>query len=238
MKNPDLVYLAKMIIFHDPKEYYIIKGDKKLLASVPLHKSLFGQPRDRGLPIGNYTSQFFANVYMNELDQYAKRVLKCKNYFRYMDDMIILDKDPARLRFVAKEIDQFLKTRLQIELHQGKTMLQEARKGINFFGYIGKPDYFLSRRRVVGNIKNKLRKINFDLETAKNAEEIESVVLHALCVVNSYFGHFKHANCVSLKKKLYSRHFGELKKYLEPKSPSGEFFIVKKSSALITGHLL
>jgi RNA-directed DNA polymerase len=227
VKNPELVYLTKMIIFHDPKENYIMKGDRKLLISVPLHKSLFGQPPGKGLPIGNYTSQFFANVYLNELDQYVKRVLKCKYYFRYMDDMVILDNDQDRLRVLTKEIDKFLKTRLKIELHPKKTVLQKAAKGLNFLGYVGKPDYFLSRRRVVGNVKNKLRKINFDLKNAKDAEEIKSIVSHALCLVNSYWGHFKHGNCVSLKKKLYEKYFGELKEYLEPKNPAGEFITLK-----------
>lgn len=226
IKNPDLIYLVKLIIFHDPKENYIIKGDIKLLHSIPSHKSLFGAPSAKGLPIGNHTSQFFANVYLNELDQYAKRRLKCKNYFRYMDDILILDRSQSNLRSFAKEINVFIKKYLKLELHPKKTILQKAKRGIDFLGYIIRPDYALSRKRVVGNIKMKLERINLALQKTKDLKRIEEIALNALCVINSYWGHFKHGDCENLKRKLYLNNFGELQKYLE-KSENGKYFVIK-----------
>lgn len=238
IKNHDLIYLAKLIIFHNPKDNYIIKGDIQLLHGIPAHKSLFGAPDGKGLPIGNYTSQFFANVYLNELDQYAKRRLKCKNYFRYMDDVLILDPNPARLRFFANEVDIFLKKKLELEIHPKKTILQKARKGINFLGYIIRPDYSLSRKRVVGNLKMKLERINSALKKTKDLEQIEKIARSALCVINSYWGHFKHADCENLKIKLWLKHFAELQKYLDKSETGGHFIIrngvfLKKDDAIL-----
>ncbi len=195
---------------------------------MPLHKSLFGVPDGKGLPIGNYTSQFFANVYLNKLDQYAKRTLKCKHYFRYMDDVLILHSDQKHLRYLAREINNFLKINLKLGLHPKKTILQKTQKGINFLGYIIKPEYSLSRKRVIGNFKSKLMQMNYALRQAKNPEQIETIVRKAVCVINSYWGHFQHADCGNLKQKLHQKHFGELEKYLE-KSENKKHFLIKNS---------
>lgn len=227
VKHPDLVYLMKLVIYHDPRDNYIIKGDEQLLRDIPRHKSLFGVPEGKGLPIGNYTSQFFANVYMNELDQYAKRSLKCRHYFRYMDDVIILDTDSARLREVAKLIDRFLKEKLKIELHPKKTILQRVDKGVDLLGYIVRPEYTLSRKRVVGKLKMKLEGFNSELVRTMDMDEIERVVKYAQAVVNSYWGHFKHADCGGLKRKIYQKHFGRLRDYLEPSDAAGGHMILR-----------
>ncbi len=230
-KHPDLIYLMKLIIFHDPKSNYIIKGNERILHDIPSHKSLFGVPEGKGLPIGNYTSQFFANVYMNELDQYAKRILKCHYYFRYMDDCLIIDADHERLNQLAKQINSFLNEKLNIELHPKKTILQKADTGIDFLGYVIHSEYTLSRKRVVGNIKKKLARFNKQLPQKQllrpdNIKEVEQIVNKAQATVNSYWGHFKHANCSKLKNKLYEKHFGRLKQYLV-RSDIGDHFVVK-----------
>ena len=69
------------------------KGRAATFALVPPRKSLLRAPPGKGLPIGNHTSQFFANVYLNELDQYAKRALKCRAYIRYVDDVLLFADD-------------------------------------------------------------------------------------------------------------------------------------------------
>jgi len=242
MRHPELLYITELVIFHNPKSNYIIKGNVRILRDIPRHKSLFGVPDSKGLPIGNYTSQFFANVYLNELDQYAKRALKCQYYFRYMDDVIILHQSQNYLRGLIKKIDVFLQEKLKIELHPKKIILQKADKGIDALGYILHPDYTLSRKRVVGNIKNKLAHFNKMLAitgsevaprgaTSRSKSEIENIVKKAQEVINSYWGHFKHADCAKLKAKLYEKHFGELKRYLE-KSEEGDHFVVKKTPPL------
>jgi len=87
-----LRWLAHTLIFHDPTTDYRQTCAPALWRGLPRHKSLFGAPPDCGLPIGNLTSQFFANVYLNGLDQFVKHTLKCRWYLRYVDDFLLLHK--------------------------------------------------------------------------------------------------------------------------------------------------
>ena len=101
----EMTWLSRLIIFHDPTEQYTYRGDPALRQLVPPGKSLLDQPKGRGLPIGNYTSQFFANLLLNSLDQYIKREIGCQRYVRYADDLILLDARKAYLREARKSLD-------------------------------------------------------------------------------------------------------------------------------------
>ena len=89
---------------------------------------------ERGLPLGNLTSQFFANVYLNELDQFVKHQLKAKYYIRYVDDFVILHKNKYQLREYKERINEFLKEKLSLELHTGKSKIIPLKQGVNFLG--------------------------------------------------------------------------------------------------------
>ncbi len=158
--NREILWLADKIIFQNPTDNFSIRGGHKLFQNIPPHKSLFYAPRGKGLPIGNLTSQFFANVYLNDLDQFIKHNLKCRYYFRYMDDLLLLHQDPQQLSQWKNQIDNFLKIRLALKLHPKKQVTQTVQNGINFLGYITKPTYSLSRRRVVVSLKRKLHYLN------------------------------------------------------------------------------
>ena len=106
--------------------------DKKLLWLIK--EIIYSNEGRRGLPIGNYTSQMFANIYLNEIDQYIKNELHCKYYFRYMDDSIILMKTKKQAKEVLEKIRIFLKERLELELNS-KTQIFKNRQGVNFCGY-------------------------------------------------------------------------------------------------------
>src|SRR5690606_16103590 len=80
--------LTETILFHDPRKNYEYRGDPKRLDLVPAHKRLTQQPAHLGLPIGNLSSQFFANVYLDVLDQFVKHDLRCRHYIRYVDDFV------------------------------------------------------------------------------------------------------------------------------------------------------
>ncbi len=236
VNNPDILWLSEKIIFHNPTSNYIIKGDKKLLSSIPRHKSLFENIPNKGLPIGNLTSQFFANVYLNELDQFIKHKLKCKNYFRYMDDILILHSSKSQLLQWQKEIENFLETKLKLKLHPKKNILQKVNKGINFCGYIIKPNYILIRRRTVKKLKNKLWQFNKlilkDFSTDVIFEnpylvfpQFNKEFIHIFSSINSSYGFLKHANCYGLRKSLYKKHFGILKIYLKPANRNYDYFV-------------
>ncbi len=223
LKNPELLWLIKQIIFHDPTENYYQKGDPALFQLIPPHKSLFKVPKNQGLPIGNLTSQFFANVYLNELDQFAKHQLKIKYYLRYVDDLLLLHHDPKQLKIWGQQLNQFLKEKLKLELHPQKTILQLIHKGINFVGFIVYPDHTLIRNRTVRKFKNKLWLFNKKI-LSLNLEHPIRLWTPELCrdfqeifaTINSYYGQFKHTDTFHLRQHLYEKHFGILKIYLIP----------------------
>jgi len=101
---------------------------------------LFAFNRSRGLPIGNLTSQHWANVYLNELDQYAKRVLKCRAYIRYVDDILLFANDKDTLSQWKGEIETFLQT-LRLTLHETKAQSRPTSTGIPFLGFTVFPDH-------------------------------------------------------------------------------------------------
>jgi len=202
--------LIKVIIFNKPTQNYFAKGNLALLARVPPRKSLFFAPAGKGLPIGNYSSQFFANLYLNELDQFVKRRIKCRHYARYVDDFILLSSDKEELILWRNQIADFLKKNLKLAINHNKQRIQPLAAGIDFLGYFIKPDYVLVRRKVVCRMKSKLRE--FERQKEPNAAK------KFLPVINSYFGHFKHANSYRLRKSVFEKLSGGLKDCFAPKS--------------------
>jgi len=240
IKNPELLWLTKLIIFNDPIKNFTSKGNKSLFDKIPPHKSLFHVPENQGLPIGNLTSQFFANVYLNELDQFAKHELKIKFYLRYVDDFLLLANSKSELLQWRDKIDLFLKERLRLELNLKKQIFQETDKGIDWLGYIIKPDHILVRQRVVKNLKLKLFQYNRILENYCPKTECGQLTLplfvkdpplelieKMLATINSYFGHFKYADTFKLRTRLWEKHFQKLKNYIEPKDPDIICFQIK-----------
>ena len=89
----------------------------------------------KSMPLGNLTSQFFANVYLNELDQFVKHKLRAKYYIRYVDDFVILEYDKEKLEFYKEQIDEFLKNKLKLQLHKDKSQIHKLGESINFLGF-------------------------------------------------------------------------------------------------------
>ena len=159
ISNPDVLWLAETIISNDCAKNYVYKGNPGLINSVPPHKSLLNATENRGLPIGNLTSQFFANVYLNELDQFVKRDLKVKHYIRYVDDFILLSESEEQLAWWKGKIAEFVHEKLNLEIHPVKQRIAPISNGMDFLGYIVRPGYMLVRRRVVHNCRAQLRRI-------------------------------------------------------------------------------
>jgi len=222
-----ILWLAKMIIFAKPTENCFIKGDRNLFALIPPYKSLFHSGKDKGLPIGNLTSQFFANVYLNQLDQFIKRQLKCLHYCRYVDDFVLLAENTQTLKFWREKINEFLKTKLQLNLHPHKQILQPISHGIDFVGYFIKPFHTLIRQRTVRNLKKKLWDFNDVLQKEKTFDFQK--LKHILACINSYYGFLRHSNSCKLRRHLYERHFGHLQKYFKPANKTYDYFILNPS---------
>jgi len=200
IKNNDIIWLIKEIVLNNPAKGAIKVGDLSLFNKIPKDKSLFWGSERKGLPIGNLTSQLFANVYLNSLDQFVKHILKIKYYIRYVDDFIIIDASARKLENYIKRIDGFIEDNLFLHLHSGKTFIKGAGTGIDFLGYIIRSDYILVKKRVVNNFKKKI----FEAERKLTAGEYLNCDLFK-AVINSYFAHFDHANAHKLKEKIRLR---------------------------------
>lgn len=170
IQEPEWLWLAELILFHDPRLNYELKGNPSKLDLVPSHKKLTNHPADKGLPIGNLSSQFFANVYLNALDQFIKHEIKAKYYIRYVDDFVILHESAEWLNQALARINHFLKMKLNAKLNPTKTILQPVDRGVDFVGQVIKPWRRSTRKRTVNNAINRIQTINADdlFETANS----------------------------------------------------------------------
>ncbi|MEK7525574.1 MAG: reverse transcriptase domain-containing protein [Patescibacteria group bacterium] len=98
-----------------------------------------------GLPLGNFTSQLFVNIYMNEFDQFMKHRLKAKYYIRYADDFVILSRDKSWLEELLPKIGDFLEERLKLDLHPNKVSISTLASGVDFLGWVHFPDHRVLR---------------------------------------------------------------------------------------------
>lgn len=112
----------------------------------------FGQ----GVPLGNLTSQIFANIYLNELDKFVKHQLKIKYYLRYADDFVILDSTNNNYHHYTSILVVFLGDKLKLKLHPNKISLRKLSWGIDFCGYIVLPRYILPRAKTKKRILKKI----------------------------------------------------------------------------------
>jgi len=149
--------------------------------------------RPRGLPIGNLTSQFWGNVYLNGLDQYVKRRLGCRAYARYVDDFVLFADDKARLHGWKEEIGAWLQC-LRLTLHPRKSVVFPVRDGIDFLGYRVFPTRRRVRRVAVRRFTRRLRR----LREAYRAGEVGLEQVHQS--VQSWITHVSHAQSYRLRR--------------------------------------
>jgi retron-type reverse transcriptase len=144
----------------------------------------------KGLPIGNLTSQFFANIYLNEFDQFLKHKLKIKHYLRYTDDFIIVAGDKLYLENIIIPIRSFLAKELALELHPKKITIRKFRQGVDFLGYILLPHHRLLRtktkQRIFKKLKKRIRKYKGGVITKQTLEQSLQSYLGVLSHCNSY----------------------------------------------------
>jgi RNA-directed DNA polymerase len=179
IREPFWRWLTDIVLMHDPRGDYEYRGEHRTLELVPPHKRLMEQAPHLGLPIGNLSSQFFANVYLNTLDQRAKHQYGARYYTRYVDDFVFLDESADWLNTVRTDVTSFLPARLGIEINPRKTILQPIARGVDFVGQVIKPWRRETRKRT----KNEaLRRV----ATAREAD--------LMPFANSYFGLLRQAS--------------------------------------------
>ena len=150
----------------------------------------------KGLPIGNYTSQIFANIYLNELDQYIKHSLKGKYYFRYLDDMILLVETKKEAKMCLKKIKEFLKVYLELELNE-KTQIFKSKQGVNFCGYKINEYRLKIRDKGKRRLKKKIKELKCLIKNGKiNSKEAKKYLA-------GHIGYIHYANIRNLTKKIF-----------------------------------
>jgi hypothetical protein len=168
--EPWWMWLTRLLLMHDPRIGAIYQSSNKEMALVPPHKRLGEQPSHLGLPIGNLLSQFSANVYLNELDQFIKHRLKAPHYVRYVDDMVLLHESPQWLNEARAAIDAFLRERLALQLNPKKTILQPVARGIDFVGHVLKPWRTTLRKKTLTTALRRLASMDeYDVYQAANS---------------------------------------------------------------------
>lgn len=113
---------------------------------------------DCGIPIGNLTSQLFANIYLHPLDLYVTKTINEKNYCRYMDDFLILSPNKDYLICLRKKIQKFLQRNLNLRLHPRKANIFRGDRGLDFVGYFIKPDSITLRKKTLRHYKKRHKK--------------------------------------------------------------------------------
>ena len=203
-----ILYLIREIICHNPCKNCIIKGKREDWTGLPKSKSLFYTDKNKGLPIGNFTSQLFGNVYMNEFDYFMKHQIGCKYYGRYVDDFVIVHPNKEYLKSIIPLIRKYLQDCFLLELHPNKIYLQHFSKGVGFLGVIIKPHRIYIRHRTKGSFYKKIQYWNNFLVKRQyklTKEDLEEF----LSSMNSYLGIMQHYDTYKLRKKILEKNLSE-----------------------------
>ena len=195
-------YLTNIITTLNPIENCIFRSPKSAWIGLPSSKSLFFVKDGCGLPIGNLTSQLFSNIYLNELDQFVKRVLHCKHYGRYVDDFFIISQDKKFLKIIIPKIEKFLQERLHLEINKGKTKIINVRHGIEFLGAFIKPNRTYISNESLRRIKKRIYDIDYLNIRLNNPVQ----------TINSYLGIFSHYKSLNIRKQIFDN-ITSIKKY-------------------------
>lgn len=197
--------LLEKTIMLNPAENCCLKGLPTDWNDLPPTKSLFHSSPGCGLPIGNLTSQVFANFYMNLFDHFVKHDLGLRYYGRYVDDMIIVHEDKSFLLSVIPRIRAFLKDELGLTLHPGKIYLQHYSRGVKFLGAVIKPHRVYIADRTKGNFYDAVERFN-RLGGIPDRKERRAVLHRLRSVMNSYLGLLSHFTSYGIRKREVHRH--------------------------------
>lgn len=198
-----VLYLIEQTIFNDPKENCKIKGKKSDWNDLPKTKSLFYAQADCGLPIGNLTSQLFANIYLNDFDYWVKRELRIKYYGRYVDDFVLIHPDKYYLISCISLIERYLSERLYLILHPDKIYFQQYSKGLKYLGTVIKPHRIYIANQTKGNYFEAILQQNKIARVHKPTHEEKAAFL---CTMNSYLGVLKHYKTYKHRKSTILNH--------------------------------
>lgn len=200
IKDPELMKFLGSVVNSRAEPFGLPRG--KAPQDTPPEEWLY----DVGMPIGNLTSQLFANIYMNELDQYCKHVLKIHYYIRYMDDIVILGENKETLHEWKAKIETFLHEELELDLNN-KTCIRPVRMGVEFVGVRIWPAYMKLRKSTVGRLKREVKKIS---ELYASGQMDEEAFKRRVASIK---GLLEHTESESLRWRLSQIYLDAVRKY-------------------------
>ena len=153
--------------------------------------------RKRGIPIGNLTSQFFANIYLNGFDHFVKEALECRHYIRYVDDFVVLDNIKECLHRVKAEMEGYL-SKLRLKLHPYKCQIFPVKAGTDFLGYQIFPSHRRLRKSAVTRARRRLKRLQRDYSSGNISQHDVNQS------VQSWLGHVQHADTYGLRRAIFS----------------------------------
>lgn len=190
LKCKDTLWLIDTIIDNSNEQDPVIDHFSGDLLLTPLQ-------RRRGLPIGNLTSQFFANVYLNGLDHFIKEQLKIKNYVRYVDDFALFSDDHQKLTLVRSAIEDYL-AGIRLKIHPIKSQLFETKQGANFLGFRILPNQIRVRTENLRRARRRLRRLQTDYNQGKISDQ---EVYQSL---QSWVAHLEQGDTWRLREKIFA----------------------------------
>jgi retron-type reverse transcriptase len=179
--------------------------DKKVLELLDLiiDQDLIGSEEGKGVPIGNLTSQWFANLYLNQLDQFIKNELQVKGYLRYMDDFILFENSKEKLHNLSYEINSFVEDKLKLQL-KPNPITSPCHQGISFLGFCVFPNLIILQNKKLKTLKEKI----IELEEKANLGEITEAELANR--VQSMIAHISKYNTFKTRQKIFEE-YGKIK---------------------------
>ena len=210
IRDDDMIFLLDKIVNSSETNFGLPPGKS------PGEVKRSDRVSEKGMPVGNLSSQMFANLYLNELDQYCKRTLGIHFYVRYMDDVIILHQDKNQLHEWKRIIDTFLKEKLQLDLNE-KTCIRPITLGVEFCGYKIWNTHIKLRKSTALKMKRNLKKLQKEYAAG------EVTVEEAKQTISSYLGILKHCDSYSLKRTIFGE-YGSSEEY------EGWFFLQRATT--------
>lgn len=219
----EVLALTRLIALYDPVPGARVAGPVGGWRLLPPDKSLFAvsgrpmpgdvrsplpvPPGGKGLPIGNLTSQLFANFYLTPFDHYVKHTLGVRYYGRYADDFVIVHQDREYLKRLVPQLEQFLRDELDLTLHPRKRYLQHYSRGVSFLGVFIRRDALFTGRRTKEGLYRTVGRWN-DRAQERPLERCDLEAFRSS--VNSYWGLMRHHSSYRLRKRSAGRFCNEL----------------------------
>lgn len=193
-KKDCIRWLCMMIVLHHPEDNCIRVGNISLWGRLPKNKSLFHVGKDKGLAIGNLTSQMFANFYLTPFDYFVLYVLGL-DIVRYADDFVVGHEDLEYLKSCIPLMRGFAEEHLLLTIHPDKLYIQSSEHGVTFVGAIIKKDRIYCGHKAIGKMYEKV-----------STEYDGGVIDHFISSVNSYLGLMKHYKSYKVRKRFILTH--------------------------------